>query len=187
VGRVSDMPEPVDYVLYALAIVAGAVLYAMGYESMRAFIEYLKDHGLAFEREGRVNLTGSWYAAWQTTAKGKEVLNTELLKIKQRGRKLVIENLEVSLENKLGGYLWKGEVRLYNNQYIIGRYLPVDPNVISKGSLFFRLDRVRNYLEGKWVGCNVDYEFTWGFGVIAKEKREAFEKLKELSRLRRYQ
>jgi len=175
-----------SYLLVALGTVAGAVLTAVGYESVRASFEYLKDHGLSSEHEGRVNLSGRWYAAWQTTAKGKEVLNTELLKIAQRGNKVIIENLEVSPENKFGGYLWKGEASLYNNQYAIGRYLPVDPNIISKGSLFFKLNRVQNHLDGKWVGCNVDHELTWGFGVIAKEKHEALEKLRELCKVRRY-
>jgi hypothetical protein len=185
-GKDSVMSDLMNYLLYGLAIVAGAILYAIGYESAKSFIEYVRDHGLDLGRERRVNLTGTWYAAWQTTAKGKEVLNTELLRIKQRRHKIIIENLEISPENKLGGYLWKGEASLYNNQYLIGRYLPVDPNVISKGSLFFRLDRVRKYLQGKWVGCNVDHELTWGFGVIAKEKNDALSKLKELCRLRRY-
>ena len=175
-----------DYVLYGIAIVAGATLYAVGYESVRTLIEYVKSRKISPYQDNKVNLTGKWYAAWQTTAKGSEVLNTELLTIQQKGKDVTIQNLEVSPENKLGGYLWKGKATMYNSQYLIGRYLPVDPNVISKGSLFFKLDRVRNYLVGKWVGCNVDYEFTWGFGVIAKEKHDALVELKELCKLSRY-
>ena len=37
---------------------------------------------------------------------------------------------------------------------------------------------------GKWVGCNYDYEFTWGYGVIAKEKDFALEKMQKLLKLK---
>jgi hypothetical protein len=33
---------------------------------------------------------------------------------------------------------------------------------------------------GKWVGCNYDYDFTWGFGVIAKDKQFALDKMDKL-------
>lgn len=35
-------------------------------------------------------------------------------------------------------------------------------------------------MTGKWVGCNYDYGFTWGFGVIAKDKDFAVEKIQKL-------
>lgn len=35
-------------------------------------------------------------------------------------------------------------------------------------------------MTGKWVGCNIDYEFTCGYGVIAKDKDFALEKLNKL-------
>jgi len=52
--------------------------------------------------------------------------------------------------------------------------------VISKGTIYFILNRRGNFMVGKWVGCNYDYGFTWGYGVIAKEKDFAYEKLQEL-------
>lgn len=33
---------------------------------------------------------------------------------------------------------------------------------------------------GKWAGCNYDYDLTWGFGVIAKEKAFARNEMQKL-------
>ena len=66
--------------------------------------------------------------------------------------------------------MWRGECKLYDNEYLLGYYLPRESNVISKGTMYFLLNRAGNFMVGKWVGCNYDYEFTWGYGVIAKEK-----------------
>lgn len=38
---------------------------------------------------------------------------------------------------KLGGYLWRGEVKIYDNEHIIGHYFPKEENIISKGSMYF--------------------------------------------------
>lgn len=81
---------------------------------------------------------------------------------------------------KLGGYLWRGEVKIYDNEHIIGHYFPKEENIISKDSMYFLLNRVGNFMTGKWVGCNYDYDFTWEFGVIAKDKDFAVEKIQKL-------
>jgi len=52
-------------------------------------------------------------------------------------------------QSLLGGYLWRGECKLYDNEHIIGRYLPREPNVISKGTMYFLLNRVGNFIVGK--------------------------------------
>ncbi len=165
---------------YAIAIIGGAILYAIGYKTVEAIFEHFKERGLPFGQSDKVNLSGTWYAAWQTEVEGREIINTEVLRIKQRGRKITIENLEKSPENKIGGYLWKGEARIYDNEHILGIYLATEPNVISKGTIYFLLNRVGHSMVGRWVGCNYDSDFIWGFGVIAKEKDVALRKIEAL-------
>jgi hypothetical protein len=172
-----------DFLLKVLAYVGcailGAVFSAIGYEPTRLLIESLIDK-VSGKKRKKVNLTGTWYAAWQTRVEGKEVLNTELIEVKQKGTKITLFNKEKSPENKLGGYFWRGECRIYNNEQIIGYYLPVEDNIASKGSLYFTLNRVGNFMVGKWVGCNYDCVLIWGFGVIAKEREFARQKLEQL-------
>lgn len=48
-----------------------------------------------------------------------------------------MDNIEKSPENKLGGYLWHGECKFYDNEHLLGHYLPRELNVISKGTMYF--------------------------------------------------
>jgi hypothetical protein len=169
-----------DWIQYAGAIVIGAILYAIGYEVTKAIIGHIREKNITVRKKEKINLSGTWYAVWQTTVEGRENINTELLQIKQKGDKITMENVEKSPENKLGGYLWRGEFKIYDNEHIVGYYLPRESNVISKGTIYFSLNRGGNFMVGKWVGCNFDYEFTWGFGVIAKEKDFALTKITQL-------
>jgi len=175
----------IEWLKNAVWIVLGAILYAIGYEITKAIIDNIKEKRLSVRKEEKIDISGTWYAVWQTTVEGKENINTELLRIKQKGNKIIIDNVEKSPENKLGGYLWRGECKIYDNEHILGSYTPRERNVISKGSLYFLLNRVGNFMVGKWVGCNYDYEFTWGFGVIAKDKDFAIDKMGKLINLKK--
>jgi hypothetical protein len=131
-------------------------------------------------RHRRVDLSGQWYAIWQTTAEGLPNINSELVTLTQHGASLVLENVARSPENPLGGYLWRGEADLVDNQYLIGAYAATERRVSSKGTLFFIVSRSGTYLVGKWVGCNLDSNFSWGFGVLAQDKEAGLEKLRIL-------
>lgn len=173
------------YLGYVLLVIVGAILYAVGYESVKALFDHIKQHGLSLRKKDKTNLSGTWYAVWQTTVEGKENINTEVLKIKQRGNRIIMDIIEKNPDNKLGGYLWRGELRIYDNEHIIGYYLPREKNVISKGSMYFLLNRVGEFMVGKWVGCNYDYDCTWGFGVIAKDRDFALQKMQKLLALKK--
>jgi hypothetical protein len=169
-----------DWLGYGVILLAGAVLYAIGYEVTKGIIEDIRAKGASGLREKGTNLSGTWYAVWQTTVEGKENVNIEVLEIKQKGRKITMENVQKSPENTLGGYLWRGECKIFDNEHILGHYLPREANVSSKGTIYFLLNRSGNFMTGKWVGCNYDYGFTWGFGVIAKDRDFALDTLRGL-------
>jgi len=173
-----------DWIKYAGAIVIGAILYAIGYEVTKAIIDRIRAKNITVRKKEKIDLSGTWYGVWQTTVEGKENINTEVLQIKQKGDKIDIENIGKSPENKLGGYLWRAKCKLYDNEHVLGSYLPREPNVISKGTIYFSLNRVGNFMVGKWVGCNYDYEFTWGYGVIAKDKDFALKEMQKLLKIK---
>ena len=173
-----------EWIQYAIGIVIGAILYAIGYEITKALIDSIREKTITVRKKEKIDLSGTWYAVWQTTVEQKENINTEVLQIKQKGDKVILENIAKSPENPLGGYLWRGECKLYDNEHLVGHYLTREPNVISKGSMYFLLNRVGNFMVGKWVGCNYDYEFTWGYSVIAKDKDFALEKMQKLLKLK---
>ena len=162
--------------LFIITGIAAAALAAVGKTVAELCIDSVKGRN----KKSRRNLSGVWHAAWQTSVEGKTNINTEVLKITQRGYRLSIANELPSPENKIGGYLWQAEAKLYDNERIIGCYVATDPNVLSKGSLYFLMNHNGAFLIGKWVGCNYDSQFIWGWGVIAKDLDVALAKLDAL-------
>lgn len=130
-----------------------------------------------------MDLSGQWHAIWQTTVEGQPNINTEMVTITQSGTELVLQNEAKSLENPLGGYLWRSDAALVDNQYVLGSYAATEPRVSSRGTLYFVVNRSGTYLIGKWVGCNLDSNFTWGFGVLAQDKSTGMKKLRTLLRM----
>lgn len=168
--------EPLTYIAIALG---SAAVGAFGAKFGELLFEQIKQR-LAGRKAVACHLTGQWYAAWQTTVDGIENLNTELIKIDHIGTRLTITNVEKSPENKLGGYLWRADMSIYENERAIGVYVSTEPNVTSKGALYLVINRVGSLMRGQWVGCNYDYVLTSGYGVIAKERDVALDELRRL-------
>ena len=79
-----------------------------------------------------------------------------------------IEALERSSENERGGYLWRGELRLWDGQVLMGWYAAADGNVLSKGTMFFVLHAHGEYAEGRWVGLSYDGPIVTGYAALAR-------------------
>lgn len=163
-----------------ILLILGAILYAIGSEIGKTIFQYVRKYGSRYKRKGEINLSGTWHAVWQTTSRGKEVLSKEILNIKQKGEKIIMENVERSSEHKPGGYLWRGEAKIFDNQHIVGSYQAREKNVVAKGTFYFLLGHLGDIMTGKWSGCNLDYDLSWGFGVISKEKDIALQEIHTL-------
>jgi len=115
------------------------------------------------------DLNGEWFALWEATVDGREVLNMEKLDFKMmRDGSLLVQNVEVSNENPDGGYLWIAHARLFDNQYLIGTYIPREVNVRSKGCLYLVLHQSGRFIEGQWIGCSYDGDWSRGLVVMAR-------------------
>src|ERR687886_585385 len=100
---------------------------------------------LAGDSGDRIKLDGTWWAAWQTFNEGEEVIATQPVGLSQRGSNIQIEALERSSENERGGYLWRGELRLWDRQILMGYYAAADGNVRSKGTIYLVLHAQGDY------------------------------------------
>jgi transcriptional regulator with XRE-family HTH domain len=120
----------------------------------------------------RVALEGAWWAAWQTFNEGEEILATQPVGITQHGSTIQIDALERSEENPRGGYLWRGELRLWDGQVLMGWYAANDGNVRSKGTMFFMLHPQGEYAEGRWVGLSYDGPIVSGHAALAHSREE---------------
>jgi DNA-binding XRE family transcriptional regulator len=91
---------------------------------------------LAGEDTHRITLTGDWWACWQTWKDGTEVLNRHQISIQQQGGKLSIAaTTRGTPAYEEGGYLQEGELRLWDNEILMGWYVATEGAVRSKGTM----------------------------------------------------
>src|SRR4051794_1398448 len=121
----------------------------------------------------RVKLEGTWWTAWQTFNEGQQVIATQPVGLSQHGSTVQIEALERSAENERGGYLWRGELRLWDGQVLMGYYAAADGNVLSKGTMYFVLHAQGEYAHGRWVGLSYDGPVVSGHAALARTQHEA--------------
>src|SRR3954452_15636951 len=80
---------------------------------------------LAGQVSDELDLSGTWWAAWETTKNGQARVDTHLLEIAQRGERLHLD-AERALAVDEGSYRWRGELRLWDNEALIGWYRSTD-------------------------------------------------------------
>lgn len=128
---------------------------------------------LAGRTESPLNLTGPWWAAWQTYRDGSELITVQPVEMEQHGMTISIRAVERSEQNVQGGYLWSGELRCWDNHILMGWYNADDPNVRNRGTFFYVLHTAGNYMEGRWVGMSYDGPIITGWATIAQARDQA--------------
>jgi transcriptional regulator with XRE-family HTH domain len=137
---------------------------------------------LAGETEQRLQITGDWWAGWQTWKDGAPVYTSQPIQIRQRGTDLDIAALDrgnVSAEE--GGYLWRGQLRLWDNEILMGWYAADDQAVRSKGTFYYVIHPHGHQMRGRWVGLSYDGPIQSGWSAIARTEQEAQDLLRTLS------
>jgi transcriptional regulator with XRE-family HTH domain len=115
-------------------------------------------------------LAGTWHAIWQTRVEGEENINSEVVEARQGRRDtVVLENRERSPENPIGSFLWRAECRLYDGRYLMGAYVAREPNIRSKGTLYYVLHAWSTFMLGRWAGVSYDSEMATGLSVLARD------------------
>ncbi len=122
---------------------------------------------LAGEHSRRVDLTGRWWASWQTTRSGAEKSATQEVEIKQQGGSLQIATISRGLTVEEGGYHWSGELRLWDNEILMGWYAANDGSIRSKGTMYFVVHPHGLHMSGRWVGLGYDDQIMTGFAPWA--------------------
>lgn len=137
---------------------------------------------LAGGDEQRLSITGDWWAGWQTHKDGRQVLTSQPIRIKQRGQDLDIAALsrgDVDLD--AGGYLWRGQLRLWDNEILMGWYAADDQAVRSKGTLYLVIHPHGHQIYGRWVGLSYDGLVESGWAAITRAEETAQELLRTFS------
>ncbi|WP_197039783.1 helix-turn-helix domain-containing protein [Nocardia sp. NRRL WC-3656] len=129
---------------------------------------------LAGEIPTGLNLNGDWWAAWETSKDGVPRVDVHTMQATQQGDRIHLDaSRAVSVDLEGGTYAWRGEVRLWDNEALIGWYRATDGAVRSKGSMYLALHPHGQTAYGKWVGLSYDGEIVVGWGAIARNPDDA--------------
>lgn len=117
---------------------------------------------------------------WETTVDRRPNLNREVLLARLVRDGIVLKNLSASIENTVGGYLWRGRLRLRHNRFLVGSYEAVERNMIYTGTLFCVLHHSGRFMQGRWVGCNYDGDLASGVVILARDVTVAEDRFTEV-------
>lgn len=128
----------------------------------------------------KVNLTGDWWASWQTSKDGEEVITLQEVLFRQQGDLISVETTTRGISVEDGGYHWRGEFRLWNNEILMGWYAAMDGSVRSKGTMYFVLHPHGQHMAGRWVGLSYDGKIMTGWGAMARTEQDATAVIQDL-------
>ena len=127
---------------------------------------------LAGQYTDDLDLSGAWWASWQTYKDGVSRVDTHSMVISQRGERLYIDADRARAVEE-GSYRWRGELRLWDNESLMGWYRSVDAAVRSKGTIYFALHPHGTHGWGRWVGLSYDDLVVTGWAAMARERTGA--------------
>jgi transcriptional regulator with XRE-family HTH domain len=121
----------------------------------------------------RINLTGNWWACWQSWKDGEEKVNPHEVEMRQQGDLIqIVATTRGAVTPEEGAYLWRGELRVFDNEALMGWYVADEGAVRSRGTMYFALHPHGMHMVGKWVGLSHDGPVVSGWGAIAKSEKE---------------
>ena len=127
---------------------------------------------LAGKVSHELDLSGDWWAAWQAWKDGAPRIDTHPLKVHQHGELLQLD-AERALPVAEGSYRWRGELRLWDNEALLGWYHSTDAAVRSKGTMYLALHPHGTHAWGRWVGMRDDGPVVSGWGAMARSQEQA--------------
>src|SRR5258705_1929556 len=67
----------------------------------------------------RIDLTGDWWASWKTFKDQEEVITLQEVRFRQQGELINVETITRGITVEEGGYHWRGELRLWDNEILM--------------------------------------------------------------------
>jgi transcriptional regulator with XRE-family HTH domain len=120
-----------------------------------------------------MDLSGDWWAAWQTWGKGEvERIDVHELQISQDGEFLTLDGGSRARTVAEGSYSWRGELRLWDSEALMGWYRATDEAVRSKGTMYFALHPHGRSMAGSWTGLSYAGLIVRGWAAITRERAE---------------
>ncbi|MCP2281058.1 helix-turn-helix domain-containing protein [Nocardia amikacinitolerans] len=118
-----------------------------------------------------LDLSGDWWAAWQTWKDDVERIDVHPLYMSQDGAYLNLDGARARPVAE-GSYEWRGEMKIWDSGVLMGHYWATDGSVRSHGTLYFSLHPHGQGMVGKWSGLSHAGIIVTGWGAIARDRDE---------------
>lgn len=134
---------------------------------------------LAGRDTDELSFSGDWWASWETRKDGVPRVDTHTLEITQRGDRLYLDAARARSVVE-GSYAWRGELRLWDQEALIGWYRASDTAARSKGTMYFALHPQGTHAWGRWVGLSYDGLIISGWAALAKTNELSEQTVRDL-------
>jgi hypothetical protein len=121
----------------------------------------------------RVKLSGEWRASRQTFRDGAERIAAQQVELRQEGDLIQVTTLTQGLSPQEGGYHWSGQLRLWDNEILLGRHASTEGSIRSKGTLYFVFHPHGLTMKGRWAGLGYDDTIMTGWGSMTRTHDDA--------------
>ncbi|WP_454193976.1 helix-turn-helix domain-containing protein [Nocardia sp. Marseille-Q1738] len=111
-----------------------------------------------------LDLSGEWYATWDTSRDGLPTLNRHGLTATHAGEFVYLD--------ADGDYDWRADLRLSDSK-LTGTYQAVSDQRQERGALYFVLNHEGDAAIGRWTGQWTDGILGGGFGAMARDADRA--------------
>ncbi|WP_280350450.1 helix-turn-helix domain-containing protein [Nocardia abscessus] len=136
---------------------------------------------LAGRKSAELDLSGDWWAAWQTVKDGIPRVDIHELEVKQEGAFFqFFGDRARSVED--GSYAWLGEMRMWDSEVLMGWYRATDGAVRSKGTMFMSLHPHGTHMKGGWIGLSYQAPVVRGWAAIARDRDQLEAIMEDIAR-----
>jgi hypothetical protein len=104
------------------------------------------------------------------------------VEIRQEGELLQVATVTRGLSEEEGGYHWSGELRLWDNEVLMGWYAANDGSIRYKGTMYFVLHPHGLHMSGRWVGLGYDGRIMSGWATMGQTCEESEGTMTRLTR-----
>ncbi|NUS43328.1 MAG: helix-turn-helix transcriptional regulator [Mycobacteriaceae bacterium] len=119
-----------------------------------------------------LDLSGEWWAAWQTWKDDDERVDVHPLSVSQDGEYLQLKG-KGARPVADGSYEWRGEMKLWDSEALMGSYRASGGATRSKGTIYFALHPHGTHAVGSWTGQSYAGIIVRGWGALARSRGHA--------------
>jgi transcriptional regulator with XRE-family HTH domain len=125
---------------------------------------------LAGMAKPRIDLTGDLWTAWQSSD-GRDSVTAQQVRLRQQGRHIDVASTTGGTDET--GFHWRGELRMWDYEFLIGWYTRDDGADRSRGTLFFMLRSHADRIDGRWVSHDHAGRIATGWIAMAHTEDDA--------------